>query len=456
MILEIEKNLQQFKKGANIAIKLFLTQFAIDKNILISRDNIVHVNNLELITEIEEETKDVFNFGFNFVLDNIREYRKVLTINPIFYLLFLKQLVNTISYKDLNSEPIEQLKENFLFYKDNSAFKNLKLKLSEVEKFLDNYINNDFFKEVVNICYSLNRIQIKENIINEIEYDPYYSFKAIRYAASDKYKDYDCCFLVDKLDLSFLFDLRSFLMKNNKKCVIFFNEMDDSVKKSLEETKKYIDNIIFIYCPGANYYSLSSDLKKVTEAASMFLSRNEMHLYKFGKIKELIFEAGEVKILGRKFNGNEPELFNLISQIKQGDTESLKFTNRLQMLKQESYIIKVKQEDLEKCRAISSIARSMYNNGIFYTETLALPIFIEMTENNKVKNILINILKEYLELAGCPSTDYIKILNNNDFKLTYNINTYKFDKNVLYVSFEQYLQCFKQIISNIKMLKTLY
>ena len=77
MNLEINKNIEVVKKGIIDAIELFKVQYASNKNIIIDKDNTLYINNIEQILTKDTNKDKHYLFGFNFVLDNIKNFRNI-------------------------------------------------------------------------------------------------------------------------------------------------------------------------------------------------------------------------------------------------------------------------------------------------------------------------------------------------------------------------------------------
>ena len=104
-------------KGALKAIELFKVVFDVNKNVIISQDNQLHINNTELLICEQHFADNEFQFGFNFVIEQIEKYREKLCINPVLYLLFLEQLFSRYTGEHFANfkHEIQQLKD-YIYY----------------------------------------------------------------------------------------------------------------------------------------------------------------------------------------------------------------------------------------------------------------------------------------------------------------------------------------------------
>ena len=95
--MNINENLDQFKKAVSDTCKLFKTMFQDDRNVIISKDNINYINNIEQLFDLKTKNSDVYKFGVNYTLTQIQNFRENICINPILYILAFEQLIEQIT-----------------------------------------------------------------------------------------------------------------------------------------------------------------------------------------------------------------------------------------------------------------------------------------------------------------------------------------------------------------------
>ena len=173
---------QSFVRGALKAIELFKVVFDVNKNVIISAQNELHINNTELlICERNFADKD-FQFGFNFVIENIEKYREKLCINPILYLLFLEQCLQENTYEHLTAlkSAINDFRQCFDSYCQNSQITAVRPNFDELNIITQEFVKDDFLKEVLKQAYGSKFVLIQEEKFNAIEPNPYYMLKCTK------------------------------------------------------------------------------------------------------------------------------------------------------------------------------------------------------------------------------------------------------------------------------------
>lgn len=448
-IIDVRNNLLDFQNGALKAIKLFKVVFDVNKNIIISKNEKLHINNTELMLEKQNGNNKEFLFGFNYVLENIEEYRKQLCINPIFYLLILEYIIKNLD-KIKEIENIVCKIEKFVadYYKNSNLCK-ARPTFDELCFIQEDNIKNDFLKEVAKVSYDLTHITIKEDKFNLIEKNPYYTIKANHYGYNKEYKNYEVIIWFSKITLKELKEFENFVLLNRKKVVVFYNDSD---KETIEHIKNYIsydDSIAFVHISGLSFYDKMRDIQIICGCQSNYFdsSFQKIYDYQFGKLDYLKFDFSEIKMLGsKKYEDVKQQLSYLNNYNK---------LERLLTLQHKCYIIHINGEYLENTRCIVSSCRSMYNNGVFYNEIGTISLMLYFFREKKVINFLEDILLNFLLLhLGEDAYNFCEVIKkHNDFKKFFNLKTKSFEKNNMFIPYEVYVCAFNLLKSNIKMIK---
>lgn len=452
-IIDIRKKRKDFVEGSLKAIELFKIVFDINKNVIINYQQKNHINNTELLLEKQNFKNKEFMFGFNFVLENISEFRKNLCTNPIFYLLFLEYIIKNLSDLNKIQKETQSMIDFVLFYYQNSFFAQVKPTFQEVCFIQDKYLKNNFLEEVAKISYDLVHVTIQESKENFIEKDPYYSLKCSHFNYKDAEKDCECIIWFSKITKIELDYFINFVLINKKRVVVFYNGAEKEVEQKIKSYVKYGDNLFFVKIPGLTFYDKMKDVQIISGAQINYYDAQfqQIETYQFGKIKTILFLPGLIKIKGiKKYEEIKKQLTYLFNSQK---------IERLLTLQGKSYIIYAKEENLEEVRALVSSCRSMYNYGVFYNEltTLSLLNYYFKLEKKETKTFEI-IMLDYLKLLENEENaveDKEKILNNQDLKKTYNIQTKTFEENKMFIPFENYSYSFKLLKSNINVLKNI-
>ena len=95
-MLSINKNLPLVKRGMLDAIKLFKVQYLNNKNIILYSNKKIYINNIEQLLQQSSIKDKNYTFGFNFVLENIKNFRDNICVNPILYLLSLEIIIKSL------------------------------------------------------------------------------------------------------------------------------------------------------------------------------------------------------------------------------------------------------------------------------------------------------------------------------------------------------------------------
>ncbi|MCM1260605.1 MAG: hypothetical protein NC222_06580 [Staphylococcus sp.] len=452
-IIDIENNFNDFRNGALKAIELFKADFDVNKNVLIYKEKKIHINNTELLLEQNNSSNKEFNFGFNFIVNSIDEFRKKLCINPILYLVIIEYVFNNLPHIRLVSNFLNKIEKFVLDYYNNSSFKNVRPKFEELCYLQKDNIKNDFLKEVAKVSYDLSYITIKEEKFNLVEKNPYYILKANHYGSKNIYKNYETIIWFSNITKKELLEFEEFVLLNHKKMIVFYNNINEDAFEKVKQGSNFNDSIVYVHVPGLSFYDKMRDIQLITNSQINYFDSNfqSIYDYKFGLVKYLEFNGSNVKIIGTKsFKGNEKELFYL---------KNSKNLDRYLTIINKSYIINSNEDILENVRYIVSASRSMYNDGVFYNEINCLRLInYFFKENNQIQNFALKLLKDFLYLIEGEQAykDVLTIKNNNDFTVTFDIKTKKFTKENMFVPFEMYKCTFDLIKSNLSIINNFY
>lgn len=452
-IVDINNNFNDFRNGALKAIELFKADFDVNKNVIISKENKIHINNTELLLEQNTGSNKEFVFGFNFIINSIDEFRKKLCINPIFYLVCVEHLFKNITHIRQIANSLDKI-EKFVFdYYNSSSFKTARPKFEELCYLQKDNIKDNFLKEVAKVSYDLSYVTIKENKFNLVEKHPYYTLKANHYGSKNCYRNYETIIWFSNVTKKELLEFEEFVFLNHKKVVVFYNSIDNDAFEKVKQGSSFNDSIVYVHVPGLTFYDKMKDIQLITGSQISYFDSNfqSVYSYKFGLVKYLEFNGSNVNLLGIKsFKGNEKEL-NYLKNSKNLD--------RYLTIINKSYIINTNEETLENVRYIVSASRSMYNNGVFYNEINCLRLInYFFGEDKEIQKFSDNILKDYLFLLEGEQAykDVLVIKENKDLKTTFDIKTKQFTKENMFVPFEMYSCTFDILRSNIKLVKNFY
>ena len=119
----IDIDIPQFKKGVFDICKLFKTMFQNDRNIIISKNDINYINNLDQLFSLKTSNNTSYNFAINYTLTQIQNFRENICINPILYITAFEQLISGItSLRDLEKYLSELIVVPLLLLKSSNLF----------------------------------------------------------------------------------------------------------------------------------------------------------------------------------------------------------------------------------------------------------------------------------------------------------------------------------------------
>jgi len=450
MNLEINKNIEIVKKGMLDAIELFKVQYASNKNIIIDKNNTLYINNIEQILTKDTNKDKHYLFGFNFVLDNIKNFRNSICINPILYLLSLEVIINKITnfnqlkkYKGL----FKKCNEFILNYYKVSALSKAKIDLKDIEIGFKDLLNDDFIKKVCEIVYEPSNVQIQESKQNSIIKSKLYEIKAKKLCGkiySDKPQE--IMFWFYNLNLDNLLKFKDFIYRNNKEIVVLCSDIKDDV---LQEIKNISSNISFYQLTPSNAYK-ATDLIYLTGADILpFDFSTRLEDYKFGKLKEFIFKDSILCIRGTEELKEDDKR---IIHLKKKDTY-----NRYYMILGKTIKIECQEEIMENVRAITSIIRSLSLEGVFYdiASTLKL-LLIYFQQSYTMTLFLIELIKKYFAFNNVNSINVYKFIKQENMDTILSFKTGEFVKEKSFTTISLYLNTFGLLESNIEVMSKLY
>ena len=110
-------DIPQFKKGVFDICKLFKTMFQNDRNIIISKNDINYINNLDQLFSLKTSNNTSYNLAINYILTQIQNFRENICINPILYITAFEQLISGItSFRDLEKYDFKKVVDFLKWY----------------------------------------------------------------------------------------------------------------------------------------------------------------------------------------------------------------------------------------------------------------------------------------------------------------------------------------------------
>lgn len=440
MNLEINKNINIVKKGMVDAIELFKIHYARNKNIIIQQD-FLYVNNIERMLTKDSGKDKHYLFGFNFVLENINNFRYNICVNPILYLLCLEIIIDRItSFDELKKYKglFKNANEFLLNYYKISSLAKAKISLKDIENNFANLLTDDFIKQVCEKVFEPSNIQIEESEINSIISSKFYEVKAT-YISGKKYSEepLNILFWSQNITKENINKLKDFVYSNNMNLLVLCSPLDENISNYIKTFSS--ENISFYQISNYNFLKCV-DLIKLTEANNIsydgFMHFND---YIFGKVKKFIFNSGVLSIEGKKyFDKNDKS----ISYLNKKNT-----LDRYYMMQGKTLKISCKEEILENVRAIVSLVKSIYTEGIFYDISTTLKL-LQFGLPNNFWNILIG---KYFMLTDINKSIIDEYINRTDLKSSLDFNTGKY-VNKTFTALSIYLNTFGLLESNIEVM----
>ena len=430
-MLEINNNIDLIKTGILQAIKLFKVQYLNNRNVILLQDRQLFVNNVDRILQIAPKFSNRYvEFGFNFVVENIKNFRNNITINPVLYLLSLEILFKNLkSTKDLVvfSNRFEEIKEFITDFYYKSNLSKAKVSSKDIKSNFD--INDDtFFNDIIRLSCEDYNILIQDDKENKITIDDYYRLKSNLVSGNLTGKDYKLL-VVYNLDKV----LYSKLQETAYKYIVICNNIDFNLNKNSSKISvfKVSHKILLSYI---------YDVIKLANCDNLLYDRyTKFENYVFGNIKSFNFLEGILYLSFKKYR----ECQNL---------NKIETFDRYCMMLGKNSTIYCKEEFLEKVRQIVSMVRCMKFDGIFYSEIKTLKILLYYFNKNKdINTFLYKLLYNYLSIFIDNHTEINEIINNNDLK-----NDFSKINNSKFVPMDLYVNTFALIESNINSLAKVF
>ena len=434
-MIEISSNFGDFKKGVFDTIKLFKTMFQNDRNIILSKDNINYINNINQLLNTKTDNKTAYNFGVNFTLTQIQNFRENICINPILYLVSLETLLQKVSdVKYLAKYDFKKLSDTLKWYYNESKLSKANIKREHIKKLFYKEVEDDFLNRVIDTVSNPSNVEIVESKHNNLVKHKYYKLKA-RFLGGQIYGSSYKFFLVQNLTQDLftkLVDLRlpiivictgtNFEVNNTYNLSIFTISQTTFIQK-------YID-ICLMTGFGNGYQNLDE---------------YELNNYSFGDVKEFKFVEGQLYFSSE-----------VTYTKKEVDKMNIKDKYLYYALQGRNITINTTEEYLERVKTIVSTIKALQNNGIFYTEPKALRILIRSYESQdpKLACLLDEILQNYLSLYHFDYITIQEVIENKDLQSSFDVNTGKYDEET-FTSLDYYLNIFNLLNSNVNILKKL-
>lgn len=434
-MINISNNLSQFKKGVFDTFKLFKTMYKDDHNIIFLKENKLYVNNIEQLVNNRDKVSDAYTYGIEFALQNLKNFRENICINPILYILSLEIVLNSITdLKDLEKYNFKKVSDALKWYYDNSNLPRAVITKDCIRKLFIKESKDKFLNEIIEQIYIPSNIEIIESKNNYIIKHQYYKLKSSFISGQiigDNYK----LFMTNNLTKELLAKLISLkipilLIYCNADFYPGDNYNVTTIQLSATNYLKHYDDICMLTGFGRGYQNLDV---------------NELNNHSFGDIKDFKFINGELWFSSFNY---------LLANDKR--LENIKNKYSYYALQGKNLIIETTEEYLEKVRCLVSIIKALQNNGIFYIEPKTLRIlksFYAKTDNN-LTSFFDMLLKNYLQLFKFNIDTIQEVVNNQDLKVSFNVFTGKYDEE-LFTSLDYYLNVFNLLNSNISVLNKL-
>jgi len=434
--MNVNANLPHFKQGVLDTCKLFKVIFRDDRNVIISKDSINYINNIDQIFSLKKENNDAYNFGVNYTLTQIQNFRENICINPILYILAFEELIYNI--QDLRDLEVYDFKKvvNFLeWYYDNSSLSKAKVNKLDIQRLFYKERQDKFLSKIIDLVCNKCNVEIVQSKANNIIKHKYYKLRA-RYLSGQIYGTDYRIFVTNTLTK----DLFTKLVNIRFPILVICNNTDFEVTNSynlsiftitsIEMIQNYLYICMLTGC-GRGYQNLDNE---------------ELNSYSFGTIKEFKFIEGTLQFSGNvQYEAKQVEQFN--------HKETL---DKYYALQGKNLLIECTEEYLERVKSIVSTIKALQNNGIFYTEPKALKILIYSLQNEQyLQSFIQNLLKNYLLLFHFNYNIIQEVIDNGDLSASFNVNTGKYDEEI-FTSLDYYLNIFTLLDSNVKTLSRLY
>lgn len=435
-MISISNNFGEFKKGVFDTFRLFKTMYRDEHNIMFLKENKLYINNVEQLVNDRDKVSDAYSFGIEFALQNLKNFRENICINPILYIVGLETLLNSVSnLKELEKYDFSKLSSSLKWYYDNSSLPRAAITKECVEKLFVEEKEDKFLSEVINQSYIPCNIEIIESKHNNLIKHKYYKIKSKFISGSVAGNDYRL-FITPHLTKGLFGKLISLktpilLIYCDADFVPGDNYLITTIQTSITTYLKHYNDICMLTGFGRGYQNLDPE---------------ELNNHSFGSVKEFKVVDGEL-------------WFSSFVYLPSNDARLEKIDNKYSYyaLQGKNLTIEVSEEYLERVRCIVSIIKSLQNNGIFYAEvkTLRLLRYLLKINDPLMGNLVENLLKNYLSLFRFSGEIIEEVVNNNDLKASFNVLTGKYEDDI-FTSLDYYLNVFNLLTSNVKVLCKLY
>lgn len=433
-MIEIAQNFSLFKKGIFDTFKMFKMMYQNDHNILFLKNNTLYINNVEQLVNERSKATDAYSFGVDFALQNLKNFRENICINPILYIVALETLLNSITdIRDLEKYSFKKLSDSLKWYYEESSLKRAIITMPCIKKLFIKESEDKFLNEVIERVYTPSNVEIVESKHNRIVKHKYYKLKA-RFINGSIYGEKQKLFVVDILTKELFAKLVNLAMP----ILVLCSETD------FEVTNTYLLSIYVV--SKTEIIKHYTDICLLTGFGRGFqnLDTNELNSYSFGDIKEFKFDGTLMFSSEVYYNASELERMGIKDKYSYYALQGKNLT------------IETTEEYLEKVRCIVSIIKSLQNNGIFYGECKTLRIL--RTSYNVVDKILSDfietLLRNYLNLFKFNIQTINEVVNNPVLKSNFNAINGKYDDEY-FTSLDYYLNIFNLLDSNVKVLSKL-
>lgn len=434
-MIEISSNFSLFKKGVFDTFKLFKTMYRDEHNILFLKNSNLYTNNIEQLVNNRHKVSDAYTFGIDFALQNLKNFRENICINPILYMIALETVLNSVSnLRELENYNVKKLSDFLQWYYKESNLPRAVITIDCIKKLFKKELEDKFLSEVINNVYIPSNVEIVESKQNRIIKHKYYKLKCTHISGS-LFGNNCKVFMVTHLTKELLAALISL---NTPVLLIYcdadFNLGDNynvtALKVSVATYLKHYNDICILTGFGRGYQNLDIE---------------ELNNLSFGVVKEFKILEGELL-----FSSNN---YLLANDSRLNDTKDRYSYYALQG---KNLKIEVAEEYLERVRCIVSIIKSLQNNGIFYGETKTLKILIEsfIKSDLLLSTLAQKILINYLSAHNFSKNLIEEVVTNKELKLNFDTSTGNYDDE-FFTSLDYYLNVFNLLDSNIKVLSKL-
>ena len=430
-MINVNDNLQDVKRGILFALDLFKKMYLNKHNIILNEDNDLFINNIDRLLNITVQENRNFCFGFNFVLESIKNLRHNICVNPILYILSLEILVkNIVDIEDLQCfrGKFHKINEFLLNYYNHSDLRNVNISKKDIINLFD--YDDSFLNEIIYSVLDKYNVEIQQDNDNKITVDSYYRLPAYHVHGWNTKEDV-YVFITYFLDEQ----TYKYLSKQSKTILVLCHDVNFTVPKE--------SNLNVFKVSHGSLLTRIQDIIKISGCSvSIDFDVKELQNYTFGHCKEYKF-IGKVLYLSfdKYLTPVESEYLN------KPDTK-----DRYYMVQGKNLTITCTEEYLETVRNTVTFIKAIQNNGIFYTEIKTLKLLLCYFDKDKdLQCFLYKLLEGLLKQFDIDSNSISEVINNTDLRLSYNPKTRSYTKD-LFTSLDIYTNVFALLDSNIEVL----